>query len=144
MSFNAVQNTFCNMLKSLLSFLFFQIVDQINTKLPVFFVEKLLAPDSHLLNLRFHQEQEVCVGNCLCECRFMFSFLQINGSVQTSSSCGCMAKRPPGLNFCDIKEIWEKVKKNVQTLQKKTLYIARQNMLFQQLWEALQTHVCIY
>ncbi|CAB1447955.1 unnamed protein product [Pleuronectes platessa] len=35
------------------------IVDQINTKLPVFFVEKLLAPDSHLLNLRFHQEKEV-------------------------------------------------------------------------------------
>uniref|UniRef100_A0A7N8X3L8 non-specific serine/threonine protein kinase n=1 Tax=Mastacembelus armatus TaxID=205130 RepID=A0A7N8X3L8_9TELE len=35
------------------------IVDQINTKLPVFFVEKLLAPDSQLLKLRFHQEKEV-------------------------------------------------------------------------------------
>ncbi|XP_058508783.1 serine/threonine-protein kinase SMG1 [Solea solea] len=35
------------------------IVDQINTKLPVFFVEKLLAPDSKLLQLRFHREKEV-------------------------------------------------------------------------------------
>ncbi|XP_069381042.1 serine/threonine-protein kinase SMG1 isoform X1 [Paralichthys olivaceus] len=35
------------------------IVDQINTKLPVFFVEKLLAPDSKLLKLRFHQDKEV-------------------------------------------------------------------------------------
>ncbi|XP_008297822.1 serine/threonine-protein kinase SMG1 [Stegastes partitus] len=37
----------------------FQIVDQINMKLPASFVEKLLAPDSHLLKLRFHQEKEV-------------------------------------------------------------------------------------
>uniref|UniRef100_A0A4W6DZP7 non-specific serine/threonine protein kinase n=1 Tax=Lates calcarifer TaxID=8187 RepID=A0A4W6DZP7_LATCA len=37
------------------------IVDQINTKLPVFFVEKLLAPDSQLLKLRFHREKEVSV-----------------------------------------------------------------------------------
>lgn len=37
----------------------FQIVDQVNTKLPVSFVEKLLAPDSQLLKLRFHQEKEV-------------------------------------------------------------------------------------
>ncbi|XP_041633863.1 serine/threonine-protein kinase SMG1 isoform X3 [Cheilinus undulatus] len=35
------------------------IVDQINTKLPVTFVEKLLAPDSQLLKLRFHREKEV-------------------------------------------------------------------------------------
>ncbi|XP_035470486.2 serine/threonine-protein kinase SMG1 isoform X2 [Scophthalmus maximus] len=35
------------------------IVDQINTKLPVFFVEKLLAPDSKMLKLRFHREKEV-------------------------------------------------------------------------------------
>ncbi|XP_029946461.1 serine/threonine-protein kinase SMG1 isoform X1 [Salarias fasciatus] len=35
------------------------IVDQINTKLPASFVEKLLAPDSHLLRLRFHQDKEV-------------------------------------------------------------------------------------
>uniref|UniRef100_UPI0037E707FB serine/threonine-protein kinase SMG1 n=1 Tax=Semicossyphus pulcher TaxID=241346 RepID=UPI0037E707FB len=35
------------------------IVDQINTKLPVSFVEKLLAPDSHLLKLRSHRETEV-------------------------------------------------------------------------------------
>ncbi|XP_067343536.1 serine/threonine-protein kinase SMG1 isoform X2 [Channa argus] len=35
------------------------IVDQINTKLPAIFVEKLLAPDSQLLKLRFHQEKEV-------------------------------------------------------------------------------------
>uniref|UniRef100_A0AAX7U455 Serine/threonine-protein kinase SMG1 N-terminal domain-containing protein n=1 Tax=Astatotilapia calliptera TaxID=8154 RepID=A0AAX7U455_ASTCA len=35
------------------------IVDQVNTKLPVSFVEKLLAPDSQLLKLRFHQEKEV-------------------------------------------------------------------------------------
>ncbi|KAM9392172.1 serine/threonine-protein kinase SMG1 [Pholidichthys leucotaenia] len=35
------------------------IVDQVNTKLPVSFVEKLLAPDSKLLKLRFHQEKEV-------------------------------------------------------------------------------------
>ncbi|XP_032443983.1 serine/threonine-protein kinase SMG1 isoform X1 [Xiphophorus hellerii] len=35
------------------------IVDQVNTKLPVSFVEKLLAPDSHLLNLRLHPEKEV-------------------------------------------------------------------------------------
>ncbi|TKS92475.1 Serine/threonine-protein kinase SMG1 [Collichthys lucidus] len=34
------------------------IVDQINTKLPVSFVEKLLAPDSQLLKLRFHREKE--------------------------------------------------------------------------------------
>uniref|UniRef100_A0A671VIM9 non-specific serine/threonine protein kinase n=1 Tax=Sparus aurata TaxID=8175 RepID=A0A671VIM9_SPAAU len=37
------------------------IVDQINTKLPVTFVEKLLAPDSQLLKLRFHREKEVPV-----------------------------------------------------------------------------------
>ncbi|XP_072224935.1 serine/threonine-protein kinase SMG1 isoform X3 [Leuresthes tenuis] len=35
------------------------IVDQVNTKLPVSFVEKLLAPDSQLLSLRFHPEKEV-------------------------------------------------------------------------------------
>nr|XP_046270775.1 serine/threonine-protein kinase SMG1 isoform X2 [Scatophagus argus] len=35
------------------------IVDQINTKLPATFVEKLLAPDSQLLKLRFHREKEV-------------------------------------------------------------------------------------
>ncbi|KAM7372511.1 hypothetical protein PAMP_009675 [Pampus punctatissimus] len=35
------------------------IVDQINTKLPASFVEKLLAPDSKLLELRFHREKEV-------------------------------------------------------------------------------------
>lgn len=39
----------------------FQIVDQVNTKLPVSFVEKLLAPEFQLLNLRFHPEKEVCV-----------------------------------------------------------------------------------
>eukprot|EP00064_Thunnus_orientalis_P012320 superscaffoldBa00001877_g12355 len=38
------------------------IVDQINTKLPASFVEKLLAPDSKLLELRFHREKEVCVS----------------------------------------------------------------------------------
>uniref|UniRef100_A0A8C4EIJ3 non-specific serine/threonine protein kinase n=1 Tax=Dicentrarchus labrax TaxID=13489 RepID=A0A8C4EIJ3_DICLA len=38
------------------------IVDQINTKLPASFVEKLLAPDSQLLKLRFHREKEVCVS----------------------------------------------------------------------------------
>ncbi|TRY87779.1 hypothetical protein DNTS_015691 [Danionella cerebrum] len=35
------------------------IVDQINTKLPAVFVEKLLAPNSPLLELRFHREKEV-------------------------------------------------------------------------------------
>nr|XP_061829730.1 serine/threonine-protein kinase SMG1-like isoform X1 [Nerophis lumbriciformis] len=35
------------------------IVEQINTKLPASFVEKLLAPDSQLLELRFHREKEV-------------------------------------------------------------------------------------
>ncbi|KAJ3601732.1 hypothetical protein NHX12_032699 [Muraenolepis orangiensis] len=35
------------------------IVDQINTKLPVSFVEKLLAPTSQLLELRFHRDKEV-------------------------------------------------------------------------------------
>ncbi|KAM6905670.1 serine/threonine-protein kinase SMG1 [Xenentodon cancila] len=35
------------------------IVDQVNTKLPVSFVEKLLAPESQLLQLRFHPEKEV-------------------------------------------------------------------------------------
>ncbi|KAM9843156.1 serine/threonine-protein kinase SMG1 [Aulostomus maculatus] len=35
------------------------IVDQINTKLPASFVEKLLAPNSQLLELRFHREKEV-------------------------------------------------------------------------------------
>ncbi|CAJ1075376.1 LOW QUALITY PROTEIN: serine/threonine-protein kinase SMG1 [Xyrichtys novacula] len=35
------------------------IVDRINTKLPVSFVEKLLAPDSQLLKLRFHRDKEV-------------------------------------------------------------------------------------
>ncbi|XP_041828579.1 serine/threonine-protein kinase SMG1 isoform X2 [Melanotaenia boesemani] len=35
------------------------IVDQVNTKLPVSFVEKLLTPDSQLLKLRFHPEKEV-------------------------------------------------------------------------------------
>ncbi|KAK7938455.1 hypothetical protein WMY93_001781 [Mugilogobius chulae] len=35
------------------------IVEQINTKLPASYVEKLLAPDSLLLELRFHRENEV-------------------------------------------------------------------------------------
>ncbi|XP_016399751.1 LOW QUALITY PROTEIN: serine/threonine-protein kinase SMG1-like [Sinocyclocheilus rhinocerous] len=35
------------------------IVDQINTKIPAAFVEKLLAPNSHLLELRFHREIKV-------------------------------------------------------------------------------------
>ncbi|KAM8824507.1 serine/threonine-protein kinase SMG1 isoform 2-T2 [Synchiropus picturatus] len=35
------------------------VVDQINTKLPASFVEKLLAPDSQLLELRFHRERDV-------------------------------------------------------------------------------------
>uniref|UniRef100_A0A667Z9R8 non-specific serine/threonine protein kinase n=1 Tax=Myripristis murdjan TaxID=586833 RepID=A0A667Z9R8_9TELE len=35
------------------------IVDQINTKLPASFVEKLLAPESQLLELRFHHDKEV-------------------------------------------------------------------------------------
>lgn len=34
-------------------------MDQINTKLPASFVEKLLAPDSQLLKLRFHREKMV-------------------------------------------------------------------------------------
>ncbi|XP_072549574.1 serine/threonine-protein kinase SMG1 isoform X2 [Salminus brasiliensis] len=38
------------------------IVDQINTKLPATFVEKLLAPNSQLLELRFHREREVMVA----------------------------------------------------------------------------------
>ncbi|XP_063077660.1 serine/threonine-protein kinase SMG1 isoform X2 [Engraulis encrasicolus] len=38
------------------------IVDQINTKLPASFVEKLLAPTSQLLELRFHREKEVMSG----------------------------------------------------------------------------------
>lgn len=40
----------------------FQIVDQINNKLPAHFVEKLLAPESQLLELRFHREKEVWWG----------------------------------------------------------------------------------
>ena len=39
-----------------------QIVDQINTRLPVSFVEKLLAPNSQLLELRFHREKEVSLA----------------------------------------------------------------------------------
>uniref|UniRef100_A0A671RI02 Serine/threonine-protein kinase SMG1 n=1 Tax=Sinocyclocheilus anshuiensis TaxID=1608454 RepID=A0A671RI02_9TELE len=35
------------------------IVDQINTKIPAAFVEKLLAPNSHLLEMRFHREIKV-------------------------------------------------------------------------------------
>ncbi|KAJ0058451.1 hypothetical protein NL108_014651, partial [Boleophthalmus pectinirostris] len=35
------------------------IVEQVNTKLPASYVEKLLAPDSLLLELRFHRENEV-------------------------------------------------------------------------------------
>ncbi|XP_069762351.1 serine/threonine-protein kinase SMG1 isoform X3 [Narcine bancroftii] len=35
------------------------IVEQINTKLPSSFVEKLFSPDSKLLQLRFHREKEV-------------------------------------------------------------------------------------
>ncbi|XP_056263705.1 serine/threonine-protein kinase SMG1 isoform X2 [Pseudoliparis swirei] len=35
------------------------IVEQVNNKLPACFVEKLLAPDSQLLKLRFHREKEV-------------------------------------------------------------------------------------
>ncbi|XP_023677609.2 serine/threonine-protein kinase SMG1 isoform X1 [Paramormyrops kingsleyae] len=38
------------------------IVDQINNKLPAHFVEKLLAPESQLLELRFHREKEVVVA----------------------------------------------------------------------------------
>ncbi|KAL4659048.1 serine/threonine-protein kinase SMG1 isoform X1 [Arapaima gigas] len=38
------------------------IVDQINNKLPVQFVEQLLAPSSQLLELRFHREKEVMVA----------------------------------------------------------------------------------
>ncbi|XP_035389717.1 serine/threonine-protein kinase SMG1 [Electrophorus electricus] len=38
------------------------IVEQINTKLPATFVEKLLAPTSQLLELRFHREREVMVA----------------------------------------------------------------------------------
>ncbi|XP_076852273.1 serine/threonine-protein kinase SMG1 [Brachyhypopomus gauderio] len=38
------------------------IVEQINTKLPASFVEKLLAPSSQLLELRFHREREVMVA----------------------------------------------------------------------------------
>ncbi|XP_077590470.1 serine/threonine-protein kinase SMG1 [Stigmatopora nigra] len=38
------------------------IVEQINTKLPASFVEKLLAPESSLLELRFHREKEVVSG----------------------------------------------------------------------------------
>ncbi|XP_064867063.1 serine/threonine-protein kinase SMG1-like [Oncorhynchus nerka] len=37
------------------------IVDQINTKLPAWFVEKLLAPTSQLLELRFNRDREVGV-----------------------------------------------------------------------------------
>uniref|UniRef100_A0A4W5LVG9 Uncharacterized protein n=1 Tax=Hucho hucho TaxID=62062 RepID=A0A4W5LVG9_9TELE len=37
------------------------IVDQINTKLPAWFVEKLLAPTSQLLELRFNRDREVSV-----------------------------------------------------------------------------------
>lgn len=44
---------------------FLQIVDQINTKLPASFVEKLLAPNSQLLELRFHREREVCLMTSL-------------------------------------------------------------------------------
>lgn len=44
---------------------FFQIVDHISTQLPASFVEKLLAPDSKLLKLRFHREQEVAI--CFCD-----------------------------------------------------------------------------
>eukprot|EP00062_Callorhinchus_milii_P009126 gi/632952733/ref/XP_007892012.1/ PREDICTED: serine/threonine-protein kinase SMG1 [Callorhinchus milii] len=35
------------------------IVEQINTKLPATFVERLFSPDSKLLQLRFHREKEV-------------------------------------------------------------------------------------
>ncbi|XP_018612751.2 serine/threonine-protein kinase SMG1 isoform X2 [Scleropages formosus] len=38
------------------------IIDQINNKLPVLFVEQLLAPSSQLLELRFHREKEVVVA----------------------------------------------------------------------------------
>lgn len=44
---------------------FFQIVDHISTQLPASFVEKLLAPDSKLLKLRFHREQQVAI--CFCD-----------------------------------------------------------------------------
>lgn len=36
-----------------------QIVEQINTKLPSSFVEKLFIPESKLLVLRYHKEKEV-------------------------------------------------------------------------------------
>jgi len=45
-----------------------QIVEQVNNKLPACFVEKLLAPDSQLLKLRFHREKEVCVCVCTSVC----------------------------------------------------------------------------
>lgn len=47
-------------LKALI-FCCFQIVDQINTKLPLSFVEQLLAPNSQLLELRFHRDKEVSI-----------------------------------------------------------------------------------
>lgn len=40
-----------------------QIVEQINTKLPSSFVEKLFIPESKLLVLRYHKEKEVRVGD---------------------------------------------------------------------------------
>lgn len=49
-----------------------QIVEQINTKLPATFIEKLLAPKSQLLELRFHREREVLVRR---QSSTMFSFV---------------------------------------------------------------------
>lgn len=49
----------------------FQIVDQVNTKLPVSFVEKLLVPGSQLLNLRFHPEKEVRVPHSILCCWYL-------------------------------------------------------------------------
>lgn len=40
---------------------YLQIVEQINTKLPSSFVEKLFIPESKLLVLRYHKEKEVRV-----------------------------------------------------------------------------------
>ena len=39
----------------------FQIVDQINNKLPSSFVETILEPNSQLLELRFNRDREVCL-----------------------------------------------------------------------------------
>lgn len=65
------------------STLCFQIVDQIHTKLPVFFVEKLLAPDSQLLKLRLHREKEVC--ECVTRWHYKPLYLVVKDVSQTKS-----------------------------------------------------------